>query len=105
MNKKQLSALRVARSLVGNVHRVTPGPTGWGYNTWDERAKLWRVNDGMTHKVAQQSCAQYVAVTAYILLAGDVEDELTLYEADTPGTTTERLRALMRRFPIESETP
>jgi len=105
MTKINDSALRIARSLVGSVHRVNSGPTGWGYNTWDERAKLWRVNDGMTHQVAQQSCAQYVAVTAYILLAGEVDDELSLYEADTSGSAQQRLATLLRLYPIESPSP
>jgi len=105
MTKFTDSALRLARSLVGGVSRVNSGPTGWGYNTWDERAKAWRITSGMTHQQAQQSCAQYTAVTAYILLAEKVDDELSLYEADAQGSAQQRLATLLRLYPIEGFTP
>jgi hypothetical protein len=105
MTKKQHSAIRLARSLTGSVYRIHSGPEGWGYNVWDERAKLWRSSPGMTYQQAQQACAAYVAITAYIALAGEADDHTHLYEAETQGMATERLATLLRLYPIESTTP
>ena len=105
MTKKTDSALRLARSLTGSVYRMHSGPDGWSYNVWDERAKLWRSSIGMTHQQAQQACAAYVAITAYIALAGEADDHTHLYEAETSGSAQQRLATLLRLFPIESPSP
>ena len=92
------AALAAARSDIGQVYRVSSGPSGWGYNVYDATARAYRVSAPATYLQAVASRASAIAVRATVLLTGCDESDAYCYADDETGTARERCNALVRRF-------
>ena len=92
------AALAAARSDIGQVYRVSSGPSGWGYNVYDATARAYRVSSTAAYFPAVASHASAIAVRATVLLTGCNEFDAYCYSHYVTGTARERCNALVRRF-------
>lgn len=92
------AALAAARSDVGQVYRVSSGPSGWGYNVYDATARAYRVSGPASYFQTVARRASAIAVRAAVLLTGCDEFDAYCYADYVTGTARERCKALVRRF-------
>ena len=89
------AAIAKAIHNVGDVYRVSPGPTGYGYDTFSDRHNAWWVSEGgMTYTAAVQSRARRVAELAYWELLGE-QPYLDSGGGRTSGSARARLAQML----------
>lgn len=89
MTKTQ--AIAKATTLVSPVYRATPGPTGWGYNSWDAtRRAWWTPSQTFGCFQAQALRADEIAREAILLHLGldHSSDEAFTISCEDPGRGT-----------------
>lgn len=99
------AAIGEAEKLFGPVYRVSTGPTGWGYNSWDESRRVWYMpQTGDTYLVARAKRATSVAAAAAEIIE-PIGDEYSSYESladgwllgPITGTVADRVAELLQR--------